>query len=276
MATVGSVIRWAALVLVTAGICLSAGCRREPEAQSRLVVRGGPSLDPLFAELAGAYRKAHPQVDLVCEFSCPPCVILKRDGVSRDMDLFASLGQFELDALHRDGGFSFPTSRALGTTGLVLVTSQRLRSPVRSIADLLRSSTFKVGMGDPKTVGVGYYAEQALRKSGLWQELEGRLVLSQSGCELLKWLGLGRDIEAALVFEVCVSPGDRNLHRVHGFPSDVIAPVPLVLAQSASAANPQEAARFMEFCAGPEAAPILARYNMKPQGAPAGAEAADD
>lgn len=276
MTTRSSIVRSAALVLLASSLLVAVGCRREPGVQSRLVVHGGPSLDPLFAELASVYRATHPQVDLVCEFSCPPCVILKRDGVSQDMDLFASLGQFELDTLHRDGGFTFPASRVLGTTGLVLVTSQRLKSPVHSIADLLRSSTFRVGMGDPKTVGVGYYAEQALRKSGLWGELEGRLVLSQSGCELLKWLGLGRDIEAALVFDVCVTPGDRRLDRVHGFPSEVIAPVPLILAQPTSAVNPQEAARFMEFCAGPEAAPLLARYNVKPQSASTGAEAADD
>jgi molybdate transport system substrate-binding protein len=252
------------LVGLAAVLLLATGCRSQAPARARLTIRGGPSLDPLFAELARAYQQQNPDVELVCEFSCPPCIILKRDGLSRDMDLFASLGQFELDSLKAGGHFTFPEARTMGSTRLVLATSQRLKSPVRNIADLLRSSTFKVGMGDPETVGVGYYARQALQRSGLWGELQGRIVLSQSGCELLKWLSLGRDIEAALVFGVCMTPDHKTLLQVHGFPSDVIPPVPLILALSGSAQNVAEARQFMDFCLSAEARPILARYNVKP------------
>jgi molybdate transport system substrate-binding protein len=141
---------------------------------------------------------------------------------------------------------------------LVIATSVHAASPVQTVADLHKAKFRRMGIGNPKTVGVGHYAEQALRKMGLWQELQPRLVFSQSGCELLKWLGLGRDIDAAVVFSLCVNDEPGSVRQA-------APPVPVLLSVAQQAPNQPEARRFIDFAR--QAAEILRKYRVEPEGA---------
>ena len=257
----------ALLSLVLASLVTVTGCR---SAQTRLTIRGGPSLDAVFSDLASAYQQQNPRTSVICDFTCPPCVLFKRPGAIKDFDLFASLGQFELDRLKQGGQIDFATTAPIGTTTLVLVTSKRAQTPVRSLADLRKTGLRRIGVGDPKEVGVGYYAKEALTKAGLWDDLQGHFMYSQSGCELLKWLGLGRDIDAAIVFSVCSDGDHSSLGETIEFPSDLISPVPLLLATPATSAASAEAQRFIDFARSEAARPILLKHKVASVAGPAG------
>lgn len=239
----------------------SAGCAPGTE---RIVVRGSPSLDALFVDLAEAYRRHEPRVQVALDFSCPPCVLYRRPQERPETDLFASLGEFELERVAEAAGVSFPHRVTLGHTALSLVTSDRVAAQVKSLADLHTASVRRIGVGDPDTVGVGHYTREALTRAGLWAELEDRLVYSQSGCELLKWLGLGREVDAAIVFTLCHNEGMGAIRTVLEFPEDLIPPVPLILALTQDAPAPAAAQRFAQFAAGPHAHSILAAHGLTP------------
>lgn len=244
-----------ALILVVA----STGCR---SAHTRLTIRGGPSLDALFSDLARAYEAANPGANVVCDFTCPPCVLFKRPGGLGDFDLFASFGQFELDQLSQHGQLSFAETTPIGTASLSLVVPARSSTKIKSLADLHRGVLRRIGVGDPQTVGVGYYTQQALSKAGLWGELEKHFVYSQSGCELLKWLGLGRDIDAAIVFSVCSTAEQGSVREALAFPAELIPPVPLLLARPRTTAHLAEARRFTAFVLSEAARPVLLRHRV--------------
>jgi len=248
-----------ALALLATVLCT--GCRTP---HTRLTIRGGPSLDALFSELAAAYQQQHPETTVVCDFTCPPCVLFKRPGAITNFDLFASLGQFELDQLKQHGQIDFGTATAIGTTTLSLVTSTRSPIEIKSIADLHRGKLRRIGVGDPEAVGVGYYAKQALSKAGLWGELQSRFVYSQSGCELLKWLGLNKDIDAAIVFTLCTDDDRSSIREVIEFPRDLIPPVPLLLAAPRESAHAAEAQRFIDFARSDAARAILLQRKVGP------------
>lgn len=246
-----------ALLLVVAS-----GCHREPPQQ--LIIRGGPSVDALFSELIDAYRTAHPQVQVVSNFTCPPCRVMATKGMPVDFDIFVSLGGFELQALRDNSQFVPAETGPVGATRLIIATSARAPQPVRTVADLHRKSFRRLGVGNPDTVGVGHYAQQALRKMGLWDELKPRMVFSQSGCELLKWLGLGRDIDAAVVFSLCVSGEPGSAREVMEFPPDIAPPVPVLLSVTRDAPHQAEAVRFIEFVQA--AKDVLAKYKVEAVG----------
>ena len=248
-----------ALILLATVLCT--GCRTP---HTRLTIRGGPSLDSLFSSLAAAYQQRHPNTTVVCDFTCPPCVLYKRAGAISDFDLFASLGQFELDQLRQYGKIDFGAATAIGTTTLSLVTSAHAPEQLHSIADLHRGKLRRIGVGNPDEVGVGYYARQALSKAGLWDELKSRFVYSQSGCELLKWLGLGKEIDAAIVFSVCSDEDRASIREVIEFPRALIPPVPLLLAAPRTAAHAAEAQRFIDFARSDAARPILLQRKVGP------------
>jgi len=239
-------------------VVVLAGCRREPPQQ--LIIRGGPSVDALFAELIRSYQAAHPGVRVVGNFTCPPCRVMATKGMPIDFDIFVSLGDFELQALRANSQFVPVETQPIGTTELVIATSKHAPTEVRTVADLHKSSFRRMGVGNPDTVGVGHYARQALRKMGLWQELRPRLVFSQSGCELLKWLGLGRDIDAAVVFSLCVGDEPGSVREVMAFPPEVAPPVPVLLSVAQQAPHAAEASRFIAFARG--ATEILRKHRV--------------
>lgn len=240
---------------------LLCGCK---PGQTRLTIRGGPSLDSLFSDLVKRYQEQHPEVTVITDFTCPPCVLFKRPGMEANFDLFVSLGQFELDHLSRNGQIAFGQSGEIGYTSLALVTSSRVKAPVRSIADLHKPGLRRIGVGDPTQVGVGYYAKQALSKAGLWQELQPRFVYTQSGCELLKWLSLGRDIDAAIVWSLCLGEEPGSIKSVVVFPKEMSPPVPVLLGIPASATNAPEARRFIEFARSTAARDLMEKHRIQP------------
>ncbi len=238
-------VRQAALIGVLLAALAVGGCHREPP--RLLIIRGGPSVEKLFSELISGYQAAHPEVQVVSNFTCPPCRAMATRGMPVDFDLFVSLGDFELQTLRQHSQFVPAATQAIGTTRLVIATSAHAPAPVRTVADLHRGSLRRIGVGDPESVGVGHYAEQALRRMGLWQELRPRLVFSQSGCELLKWLGLGRDIDAAVIFSLCVGDEPGSVQQVMELPVEAAPPVPVLLSVAQQAPHQAEARRFVTF-----------------------------
>lgn len=250
-------LRWM-LVLCLPALMLC-GCGKRAQV---LTVQGGPSLGALFAELAAAYQADRPETRLVLKFTCPPCILYSGKGETAEFDLFASMGQFEIDRLSQEKVARFGEPVEIGTTTLSLVGSGKGSAALNSIADLHREDLGRIGVGDPDKAAVGHYTKQALSKAGLWDELKGRLVFAQSGCELLKWLGLERDIDAAIVFSVCREDGSSSAQTAHKLPTDLAPPVPVLLAASEAARNPQGAQDFTRFVLGPKASDILARYHV--------------
>jgi len=238
------------------------GCHREPPQQ--LIIRGGPSVDALFAELITAYEAQHRDVRVVSNFTCPPCRVMATRGMPIDFDIFVSLGDFELKTLRDNSQFLPAETVPIGATRLVIATSVHAATPVRTVADLHKPSFRRMGVGNPETVGVGYYAAAALRKMGLWQELKPHLVYSQSGCELLKWLGLGRDIDAAVVFSLCVGDQPGSVQQVMEFPPDVAPPVPVLLSVAQGSPHATQARQFIEFAR--QARDVLSQYRVEAVG----------
>ena len=247
----------AVCALLLMGLC---GCRQP--ARTALAIRGGPSLQGLFAELARAYEAQHPAVAIQSNFTCPPCRVMEAGNMPLDFDIFVSFGDFELQKLREHSSFVPASSTAIGSTRLVIATSTRVQTPIKSVADLHRASFRRLGIGNPETVGVGYYAKQALTKMGLWDELQPRMLFSQSGCELLKWLGLGHDVDAAVVFSLCVGDEPGAVQQVMSFPSEVAPPVPMLLAVPQGAPHAAEAQRFIEFAR--QAQDILRKHRVEP------------
>lgn len=245
-------------------VLLVSGCRQAPRQQ--VVIRGGPSVEMLFSDLIASYRAVRPDVEIVSNFTCPPCRVMTTRNMPIDFDIFVSLGDFELQALRANSQFIPDVTKPIGSTRLVIATSIHAEAQVRSVADLHKANFRRMGVGDPETVGVGHYAKQALQKMGLWDELKPRLVYSQSGCELLKWLGLGHNIDAAVIFSLCGNEDLGSVRQVMEFPAEVAPPVPLLLSVAQQAPHHEEAVRFIDFAG--QATDVLRKHRVEPVASP--------
>lgn len=235
-------------------------CGRAPV---RLAVRGTPSLDTVVSDLARMYCAENPDVEVTSNCTCPICVVSGTDAET-PYDIWIAWGSYELDRLVDEGRLRLSYTRAVGSTALAIATSAELAAEVRSLEDLRSPLVRNISIGHPESSAVGHYARQALVNAGMWDELADRLVFSRSGCETLRFLALGRDADAAIVFSACRGDGSAALSIADDLPPEIAPRVPLIAAVSASATHPNEARRFVDFLASDTARPVLERHDIGP------------
>jgi len=232
------------------------------EVSPRLTVRGEPSLDALFAEVVDAYTKKYPEAQVVSKFSCPPCVLYRKEGQHPELDVFVSMGDFETELLRKHGRLRFRDLTPVGRIPMSLVVPERMADKVHTLSDLHTNAVAKIGVGDPDNAAVGHYAKQGLDKAGLWTELKSRFVHKRSGCEIAKLVGLGRDLDAAIVFSVCAGEDGGKVKEVLQFSEDLIPPVPLIVGIATDTQNPEESRRFLGFVASAEVQPLFRQHRV--------------
>lgn len=179
-------------------------------------------------------------------------------------NLFASADERWMDYLAERKLIAADTRRDLLGNELVLVVPASHRQTVE-ISEGLGIGTLlgpggRLATGDPAHVPVGVYAEQALRKLGLWdivlprlartEDVRGALVLVERG-EVP--LGIVYSTDAAASSGVAVAGV---------FPADTHDPITYPFAVTASG-DTAEARELLRFLAGPQARDIFAKRGFK-------------
>jgi molybdenum ABC transporter molybdate-binding protein len=222
-------------------------------------------MDTTISALAREFSQWNPDVDVVTDCLCPPCVVYEDGAPETSYDLWAAWGEWELERLAQAGNLSFARTAVVGSTPLVVAAAGNAAHSIETIDDLRQGSVGKIGVGDPDLVASGHHAREHLTTSGLWADIEDRLVLSRSGCELLKWLGLGREVDVAIVLGACVTHDSSSVELVREIPEELCPPIPLLFAVPEDAPSSQAVDLFMQFLETPQAKAILAADGIDPE-----------
>jgi len=239
---------------------LGPGCRLGQPARARIEVRGGPTLAPVFAELAAAYSAQPGAAEVACNFTCPPCVLLQQRSGQADFDVVAVVGADTVQAYEQRGLVRRGTARQFGSSRLVLVTSQRHPAPVRRVEDLRNPKIKPIALAD-ELVGPGNAAKQALEKLGLWAAVKPRVTMEQTGCSTMKLVSLG-SAPVAIVCEFCLHGASGDVQLVAPFPATAAPPVALEAAVMAASQQGEEAQKFIEFLLSDEARQIISTHGI--------------
>lgn len=256
----------AALATVVLIVAATSGACRRGDSQQRLLIRGAPSMDTTISALAREFSQWNPDVDVVTDCLCPPCVVYEDGAPETSYDLWAAWGEWELERLAQAGNLRFARTAVAGSTPLVVAASGNAAHSIEAIEDLRQGSVGKIGVGDPDLVASGHHAREHLTASGLWADIEERLVPSRSGCELLKWLGLGREVDVAIVLRACVTHDSSSVELVREIPEELCPPIPLLFAMPEDAPSSQAGDLFMRFLETRQAKAILAADGIDPEG----------
>ncbi len=118
----------------------------------------------------------------------------------------------------------------------------------------------RLAVGDPKHVPVGIYAEQALRKLGMWEAIEPRLARTEDVRAALRFVELG-EAPVGIVYATDAAISDKLM--VAGvFPTDSHDPVTYPFAATKTGDNP-EARTLLAFLSGPEARAIFVKRGFQ-------------
>ena len=179
-------------------------------------------------------------------------------------NLFASADEKWMDYLARKKLIVADTRKDLLGNDLVLVVpaDQPRHVTINASFDLpgLLGATGRLAVGDPAHVPVGIYAEQALRKLGLWDSISPRLARTDDVRSGLLLVERG-EAPAGIVYATD-APVSKGVMVAGTFPDSSHDPITYPFAVTTAGDTP-EAHALLAFLTGPDARAVFVRRGFK-------------
>ncbi|HIL22266.1 MAG TPA: molybdate ABC transporter substrate-binding protein [Alcanivorax sp.] len=247
-----SLIRRASAVLA-----LSCGLAQAGE----VTISAASSLTNVFQDIARSYETEYVDARVMLNFGGSGG-LLQQIAKGAPVDVFASADQETMDIAAMQNLLAADTRQDFARNTLVLIVPSD--SPIRlgQLADLQQSSVERVAMGNPVSVPAGRYSRQALTAANLWDNLQDKVINTQSVRQSLDYVARG-EVAAALVYAT-----DARLMKDKvkiAFTVPLEADISYPIAQVRDSANSDEAKRFITYLQSPVGQDILARHGfLKP------------
>jgi molybdate transport system substrate-binding protein len=217
------------------------------------------------------FRQAHPGIPLNLHYDNANVLVKLVLERGERPDVFMSPGELELRQIGEKGLIDQASVRDFGTLDLVLIAPRHPQSKakIEKLADLGSPEVRLVSLGDPKYNSVGYYGEQVLRRAGLWEGLQGKLLLQEGPLNAFKLVESGK-VDASLAYLTC--PLDTNPEKadkasvriVEKVPRELYSPIRLQLGMLSASAHQKEARAFVDFMASPAVQQAMAKDGVLP------------
>jgi molybdate transport system substrate-binding protein len=238
----------------------AAGCERGAGATGprvELHVAAAADLRLALEELAGHFERAH--VVKVVRIFGSSGMLARQIEQGAPFDLFFSADeQFVTRLVH--GGHILPESVRIYATGrLALVVRRGLGLSAPMLEDLVRPEVRRIAIANPEHAPYGRAAQQALERSGLWTQVQPRLVLGENIAQTLQFVQT-ENADAGLVAVALLAgtalPWTLVDQRLH-------APLRQV-AGVTRRSHTGSARAFLEFVLSRQGQAVLARYGFEP------------
>ena len=258
--------RTLSLLLALAAVC-AFGCRTQPTTDSaprgeELTVSAAVSLKDAFTEIARHYE-ARTGARVNFNFGASG-LLQKQIEQAAPVDVFASAGAKQMDALAAQGLLLADTRHDFARNTLVLITPADAQSSPANFEQLAQPTVRRIAVGNPKTVPAGQYTEQLLTNLKLWESVYEKLVLAEDVRQVLDYVGRG-EVEAGIVYASDVAAAHGSVQVRANAPEAMHDPILYPIAVIADSRHADAARQFVELVLGPEGQAALTRYGFRAQ-----------
>ncbi len=176
-----------------------------------------------------------------------------------EADVFMSASTKQMNALTEEGMIDKDSVIDLLENKIVLITSADSQLELTSFEDITKADT--IAIGDPASVPVGQYSEEALTNMGLWDQVLAKASLGTNVTEVLNWVAEG-SAQAGIVYATDAATTDA-VKVVAEAPEDSLSEAAIYPVGIVSASEKKEAAeKFVEFLKSDEAIQIFEDYGF--------------
>lgn len=228
----------------------------EPEVT--LTMSAAVSLKDSMKELQKLYKKAKPNVIITYNFGASGS-LQQQIEQGAPVDIFMSAAQKQMTALEEKDLILKESKKNLLENKVVLITPKD-NTNIKDFNDLTNDSVKKVALGETKSVPVGQYSEEALKKLGVFDKIQGKTVYAKDVKEVLTWVETG-NADAGMVYATDVKVSDKVKvvkEAEEGSYTKAIYPV-AVLKDSK---NVEEAKAFVDFLSSDEGKAVFEKYGF--------------
>ncbi len=213
------------------------------------------------------FREANPDVKINVVFD-NSIVLVRKIRAGDRPDIFISPGELEMKQLTEEGYIDGSTTKDFGTMDIVIIAPSKTKS-LKTIAGLTAPEIKQISMADPKLNSVGWYAQQAFEKMGLWEPLQSKLLPREYPLEAVTLATTGK-VDAAVAFLTCpleTAPDKADatdVHIVEAFPRDAYPPVRLQVAALKESRKKDLCQRYIDFMTSEEGQKAVATNGILP------------
>ncbi|HQZ82392.1 MAG TPA: molybdate ABC transporter substrate-binding protein [Pyrinomonadaceae bacterium] len=179
------------------------------------------------------------------------------------VDVFASAGERQMDALAAKGLLEPGSRYDLARNSLVLIVPQNSEVAVSSFADLALPTVKKIAVGNPKTVPAGQYSNEALTKMGLAERVGGKLILAENVRQVLEYVVRG-EVDAGIVYSTDAKQGGAKVNVAATADENAHSPILYPIAAVKEGAHQRAAQEFIALVLSVDGQKVLAKYGFSP------------
>lgn len=243
-------------------LCVEQSSSLSQPAGGEILVAAAANLQFAFQDLAEVYeQETGQQVRLVFGSSGQ---LTQQIENGAPYDLFVAANQEYVERLVGQGLARADSVTLYARGRIVLAANRRAGVFVEQLEDLLDPSIRHIAMANPQHAPYGLAAQQALEATGLWEQLQDKLVLAETVRQALQFVQTG-DAQAGIIAlseanvpEITWRLIDEALHD----------PLDQSLAVLTSAKEPELAAKFAAYINGDTGRPIMRQYGFVLPGDP--------
>jgi len=215
------------------------------------------SMTDVIKALIGSFHSQHPGVAIFPNFG-PSGGLAKQIQQGAPADIYISANRKWMTYLVDQKLIEPGTDAVFAYNSLVFVGKKE--KEVTGMGDLAKLA--RIGIGTPRSVPAGQYAEQALRASGLYDQLleKGKLVMAKDVRQALIYADRG-ETDGSFVYktDALLATSAGILFEV---PQDLYSTVAYPIGLTIAGAAKSEAKAFYDYLTSSEAKSIIAKYGF--------------
>ena len=167
-------------------------------AAEELIVSAAASMTNVMTAVQHDFQKSHSSIRLIFNFGSSGSLVQQiRHGAPADIFISANP-----DFMHQlaEKDLIVQSSRTDFTSNqMVVIVPVHSRYSITGLENLLSSSFPRIAIGHPGTVPAGRYAKAALMETGLWDQLQDKLIFGNSVRQVLAYT-IREEVAAGIVY----------------------------------------------------------------------------
>jgi molybdate transport system substrate-binding protein len=218
-----------------------------------LLVSSASSLSTVMNELVIEFRRQNRDIDLATNFSGSG-TLLRQIQRGAPVDVFISADTETMQRAVDMRLIDEKTVTSIAGNKLVLVSTLGVESSGSTLDVLLNQSRSKIALGHPESVPAGRYAKLSMQSAGIWESIEGKLILTQNVRQSLDYVSRG-EVDYAFVYATDATTRSNDINLL--FEVETTEPIRYPIGVVSDSSNKAAAKKFIGFIKSARAREIL-------------------
>jgi len=245
---------------------ITIGCNREkpvapatPPQKVELNISAAVSLKDALTEIQKFYETKNPTIRLTYNLGASGS-LQKQIEQGAPADIFISAAPKQMNDLEEKNLVNKPTRKNLVENKLVIIVPKASSINISKYEDLTKDEVQKVSFGETGSVPAGQYAQEVLKKLGIWDIIKPKAVLAKDVRTVLTYVETG-NVEAGIVYKTDAISSDK-VNIATTAPEGSHQPIVYPVAILSGTKQQKPAEDFLAFLSTPECKTIFEKYGF--------------